>query len=165
MAGNPKNEIVVISDSDSESEYGEEQQEEDQQDDEEQQGKERLAAERRKIFDPLQARLRKLSEEEQEEAKLMKLPKTPKKTDAGPSVLPTPPDSMQKLKVPSSKTMIPCLKRLKEFKMKQHRLLGLATSASHASSEMQIKLGKSGDPKSSWMTQTSLSAMGITCFV
>jgi hypothetical protein len=97
MAGNPKNEIVVISDSDSESEYGEEQQEEDQQDDEEQQEKERLAAERRKIFYSLQARFRKLSEEEQEEAKLTKLPKTPKKTNAGPSVPPTPPDSTQKL--------------------------------------------------------------------
>jgi hypothetical protein len=155
MAGNPKNEIIVISDSDSKSEYGEEQQEEDQQDDEEQQEKEILAAGRRKIFDVLQASLRKLFVEEQEKAKLTKLPKTPKKTNAGPSVLPTPPDSTQKLKDPL----------IEDDDMKQHRLLGLATSASHASSEMQIKLGKSGDPKSSWMTQTSLSAMGITCFV
>jgi len=100
MAGNPKNEIIVISDSDSESEYGEEQQEEDQQDDEEQQEKEILAAGRRKIFDVLQASLRKLFVEEQEKAKLTKLPKTPKKTNAGPSVLPTPPDSTQKLKDP-----------------------------------------------------------------
>jgi hypothetical protein len=72
----------------------------------------------KKKFDALQASLRKLFEEEQEKAKLTKLPKTPKKTNAGPSVLPTPPDSTQNLKGPLIETMVPCLKRLKEFELK-----------------------------------------------